>query len=65
MPESEPFLGEFLQDYDRLLSAGDEASQWLVESVDDARRIFEEQLTRLKVDYFDYYLVHSVRKRPM
>ncbi|HNZ95368.1 MAG TPA: aldo/keto reductase [Sphaerochaeta sp.] len=62
--ESEPFLGEFLQNYDRAsFQLATKLPQWLVESVDDARRIFEEQLKRLKVDYFDYYLVHSVRKK--
>lgn len=62
--ESEPFLGEFLQNYDRTtFQLATKLPNWLVESVDDAKRIFEEQLERLRVEYFDYYLVHSLRKK--
>ncbi len=61
--ESEPFLGEFLQDYDRTsFQLATKLPQWLVESVADAKRIFEEQLDRLGVEYFDYYLVHALKK---
>lgn len=61
--ESEPFLGEFLQQYERsTFQVATKLPQWLVESVADAKRIFQEQLDRLGVEYFDYYLVHSLKK---
>lgn len=33
---------------------------WEVKSKEDCKRVFEEQLKRCGVDYFDYYLVHSL-----
>ena len=33
---------------------------WNCKSLDDAKRIFEEQLQRLGVDYIDFYLLHSL-----
>lgn len=33
---------------------------WCMKSEDDRDRIFREQLERCGVDYFDYYLLHSV-----
>ena len=35
---------------------------WNCKSLDDAKRIFEEQLQRLGVDYIDFYLLHSLHK---
>lgn len=62
--ESEPFLGRVLKKYPRdsfMLST--KLPTWLVKSLDDAKRIFEEQLKRCQVDYFDFYLLHSVSKK--
>ncbi len=33
---------------------------WNIHSFEDRDRIFEEQLDRCGVDYFDYYLLHSI-----
>ena len=38
----------------------DKIPPWSVKSVKDCNRIFEESLKRCGVDYFDYYLVHSL-----
>jgi len=35
---------------------------WLINSEQDMERIFNEQLQRCGVDYFDYYWVHALRK---
>ena len=33
---------------------------WLMDSADDVRSTFEEQLRKCQVDYFDFYLMHSL-----
>jgi uncharacterized protein len=35
---------------------------WLLNSGDDLQRIFDMQLQRCGVEYFDYYLIHSLNK---
>ena len=35
--------------------------QWNVDSLEDAKRIFEEQLTRWQTDYIDFYLLHDLK----
>ena len=37
--------------------------QWLINSLDDAKRIFQEQLDRLQKTYFDFYLIHAIDKK--
>lgn len=39
----------------------DKMPTWLIKSLDDAKRIFNEQLKRCGVDYFDNYMLHSIR----
>ncbi len=59
--ESESFLGKALKKYDResfLLAT--KLPMWDVNSIEDAERIFNEQLQRLDVDYVDFYLLHAV-----
>jgi predicted aldo/keto reductase-like oxidoreductase len=34
----------------------------MIKSLDDAKRIFEEQLSNLKVAYFDFYLIHALKQ---
>lgn len=35
---------------------------WCIKSADDRDRIFNEQLERAGVDYFDFYLLHSIEE---
>jgi predicted aldo/keto reductase-like oxidoreductase len=35
---------------------------WAVHSLDDAKRIFAEQLDRLQTDYVDFYLLHALNR---
>jgi predicted aldo/keto reductase-like oxidoreductase len=59
--ESEPFVGTVLKKYDRSsFRLATKLPQWLVKDLEDAKRIFAEQLERLQVDYFDFYLLHSL-----
>lgn len=61
--ESEPFLGQVLKKYDRSgFYLATKLPCWSVESVEDAKRIFAEQLERLQVDYIDFYLLHSLNR---
>jgi len=59
--ESEPFVGEALSDgwRDRVHLAT-KFPQQLLKEPDDFERFLEEQLTRLKTDHIDFYLVHGV-----
>lgn len=61
--ESEPFLGRALKKHDRSsFFLATKLPVWLVKSVEDAERIFEEQLSRLQTDYIDFYLLHAMDK---
>ena len=52
---SEPFMGRLLKRYDRKrLYLATKLPMWLVKSLEDAKRLFKEQLERLQVDYIDF-----------
>ncbi len=62
--KSEPFLGRVLKKYPResfMLST--KMPTWQIKTLDDAKRIFEDQFKRCQVDYFDFYLLHSISKK--
>ena len=61
--KSEPFVGRALAKYPResfLLAT--KLPMWAVQSREDAERIFHEQLSRLGVEYVDFYLFHALRR---
>lgn len=61
--DSEPFLGRALKKHDRSsFFLATKLPVWLVKSVEDAERIFAEQLSRLQTDYVDFYLLHAMDK---
>ncbi len=62
---SEEFIKQALVDkYPRdSFVIADKLPVWLCWSKDDMERIFNEQLSRLGVDYIDIYLLHSLHKR--
>ena len=61
--DSEPFVGKVLQKYDRnSFYLATKLPVWAIESVDDAKRIFAEQLERLRTDHIDFYLLHALNK---
>lgn len=61
--ESELFVGEVLDRYDRsTYNLATKLPMYLVNTLDDAKRLFNEQLTKLHKDYFDYYLFHAIGK---
>ena len=63
--KSEEFTGRFLRERSGLKREeyyiATKLPTWLVESLDDVKRIFEEQLQRLQVDYIDFYLLHDLK----
>lgn len=60
---SEAVTGEALSRYPRnSYYLATKLPVWLVSSLEDARRIFAEQLGRLKKEYVDFYLMHALNK---
>ncbi len=58
--QSEIFTGKVLEKYDRSsYYLATKLPTWDVNSVADAKRIFEEQLKKLNKSYIDFYLLHS------
>ena len=58
---SELFTGEALERYPReSFYLADKLPAWALEKQGDPHRIFEEQLTKCRVSFFDYYLCHNV-----
>lgn len=58
---SEAFAGRALAKYPRAsFKLATKMPIWLLEKEADAERYFTEQLGRCGVDYFDFYLVHSL-----
>lgn len=61
--DSEPFVGQVLKKYDRSkLFLATKLPIWNVKTLEDAKRLFAEQLERLQVDYIDFYLLHCLDK---
>lgn len=61
--ESEPFVGRVLKKYPRSsFFLATKMPVWKVNSKEDAKRVFEEQLARLQVEYVDFYLLHALDK---
>ncbi len=60
---SELFIGKALKKYPRdSFYLASKMPSWLIKSKDDAERIFNEQLGKCQVEYFDYYLCHALGK---
>jgi len=61
--KSEELVREMLKDYDReSYYLADKLPLWECETKEDILRIFNEQLNRCGVEYFDFYLIHAVNK---
>ncbi len=58
---SELFIGKALQKYPReRFFLADKMPGWKMKDLDGAKRIFTEQMKKCRVDYFDFYLCHSL-----
>ena len=61
--DSEPFVGRVLNKYDRSsYYLATKLPVWMVETREDAEKIFEDQLKRLDKEYVDFYLLHALDK---
>ncbi|MGI6229032.1 MAG: aldo/keto reductase [Christensenellales bacterium] len=61
--ESEKFLGRALKKYRReSFYLADKMPPWNVRKAADVERVFEEQLRRCGVEYFDFYLIHNASR---
>lgn len=59
--DSEPFTGRMLNKYPReSYMLATKLPCWEVNTLDDAKRLFNEQLKRLDKDYVDFYLLHAL-----
>jgi len=60
---SEAFLGRVLQDgYRQKVRVATKMPTWLIHSQEDMDKYLEEQLSRLKMDRIDFYLLHGMNK---
>ncbi len=60
---SEPFTGKALDKYPRdSYYLATKLPVWDVNTLDDAKRIFQLQLDRLNKDYVDFYLLHALNR---
>ncbi len=61
--QSEPFVGKVLSKYPRdSYYVATKLPVWLVKNVEDAERIFNEQLEHLRTDHVDFYLLHAMNR---
>ncbi len=61
--KSELVVGKFLKKYDRSsFYLATKLPVWLVNTVEDVDKYFEEQLSKLQTDYIDFYLMHAMSR---
>lgn len=59
--QSEIVIGQILKKYPRqTFLLADKLPIWKCNSLDDAKKIFNEQLNKCQVEYFDFYLCHAM-----
>ena len=61
--QSESFVGQILTDgYRQKVKLATKLPSWMVETASDFDRFFDTQMDRLKTEYVDFYLLHSLQK---
>ena len=62
--ESERFLGKFLHNGRRdKVKLATKLPSWLIKTSADFDKYFDEQLEKLQIDHFDFYLLHSLNNQ--
>ncbi len=60
---SEPFVGKVLEKHDRKsYYLATKLPTWILKDGQDTLRVFQEQLQRLRTEYIDFYLLHTLNK---
>ncbi|MBE6428878.1 MAG: aldo/keto reductase [Planctomycetaceae bacterium] len=63
---SETFIGHALSKYPReSFRLASKMPSWMVQTPEDVARIFNDQLRKCQVEYFDYYLVHNITENKL
>jgi predicted aldo/keto reductase-like oxidoreductase len=61
--KSEPFAGEALAKHDRKsFNLATKMPLSFIKTATDVERIFQEQLQKCRVEYFDFYLLHNINQ---
>lgn len=61
---SEPFVGRVLEKYARdSFYLATKMPTWILKDAEDAKRVFQDQLARLRTDYIDFYLLHTMDQK--
>ena len=61
--KSEIAMGKVLKKYNREdFILADKSPIYKMKTVEDVRKIFEEQLKKCQVEYFDFYMCHNINK---
>lgn len=61
--ESETFVGKVLKKYPRdSFYLATKLPCWFINTVEDVDKYFNEQLQKLQVDHFDFYLMHAMNR---
>lgn len=59
--KSEVVIGKILKNYPRnTFFLADKMPTWNISDLQSAKNLFQEQLDRCQVEYFDYYLLHAL-----
>lgn len=62
--ESERIVKKIIQNYNRNdFYLADKMPLWMAKNKNDISKIFEDQLAKTGVEYFDFYLVHAINKK--
>lgn len=62
--ESEAFLGKAMEKHDRAaFFLATKLPVWILKDRQDTRKVVEEQLRRLRTDYIDFYLLHTLDRQ--
>lgn len=62
--ESESFVGKALEKYDRSsYFLATKLPVWILKDRQETKKVVEEQLRRLRTDYIDFYLLHTLDRK--
>lgn len=64
--EAELAIGQLLKKYPReSYFLADKLPTWMISDLETAKKIFQEQLDKCQVEYFDYFLLHALSDKEL